>query len=136
MKTRGKKERSAPKKPRELAGNRKYIEYIWEKVNQLLQVMGTLPLKPEELDDETLLDLDPLGIIAGSFEQVLAHLKETNRELTITHNQLQAIFDATGVGISIIDREFRILRYNEKQRALLVDDGVGEVTGRYCREVY
>ncbi len=116
MKARGKKERAAPKKPREskdaLAGDRKYIEYIWEKVNQLLLVMGTLPLKPEELDDETLLDLDPLGIIAGSFEQVLAHLKETNQELTITHDQLQAIFDATGVGISIIDRDFRILKCN------------------------
>jgi two-component system NtrC family sensor kinase len=114
----------------------KYSAYIREKVNQLLQVMGSSPLKPEELDDKTLLDLDPLGIIAGSFEQVLDHLKETNRELTITHESLQAIFDATGVGISIIDRDFRILKYNEKQRALLVDDGIGDVTGRYCHEVY
>jgi PAS domain S-box-containing protein len=140
MKTRGGKERTAPKKPREpktaLAYDRKYIEYIRDKVNQLLLVMGTSPLEPEELDDETLLDLDPLGIITDSFGQVLEHLKETNQELTITHDQLQAIFDATGVGISIIDREFRILKYNEKQRALLVDDGVGEVTGRYCHEVY
>src|SRR5512134_2742475 len=105
--------------------NRKYSVYIREKVNQLLQVMGSSPLKPEELDDETLLDLDPLGIIAGSFKQVLDHLKDTNRELTITHESLQAIFDATGVGISIIDRDFRIHKYNEKQRALLVDDGIG-----------
>ena len=116
--------------------NRKYSVYIREKVNQLLQVMGSSPLKPEELDDETLLDLDPLGIIAGSFKQVLDHLKDTNRELTITHESLQAIFDATGVGISIIDRDFRILKYNEKQRALLVDDGIGDVTGKFCHEVY
>ena len=116
--------------------NRKYSAYIREKVNQLLQVMGSSPLKPEELDDETLLDLDPLGIIAGSFKQVLDHLKETNRELSITHESLQAIFNATGVGISIIDRDFRILKYNEKQRALLVDDGIGDVTGRFCHEVY
>ena len=116
--------------------SKKYSAYIREKVNQLLQVMGSSPLKPEELDDKTLLDLDPLGIIAGSFEQVLDHLKETNRELTITHESLQAIFDATGVGISIIDRDFRILKYNEKQRSLLLDDGIGDVTGRYCHEVY
>ena len=116
--------------------NRKYSVYIREKVNQLLQVMGSSPLKPEELDDETLLDLDPLGIIAGSFKQVLDHLKDTNRELTITHESLQAIFDATGVGISIIDRDFRIIKYNEKQRALLVDDGIGDVTGKFCHEVY
>lgn len=116
--------------------NRKYSEYIREKVNQLLLVMGSSSLKPEELDDDTLLDLDPIGIIAGSFGQVLEHLTETNRELTITHDTLQAIFDATGVGISIIDREFRILKYNEKQRTLLLDKGTGDVTGRYCHEVY
>lgn len=116
--------------------NRKYSVYIREKVNQLLQVMGSSSLKPEELDDDTLLDLDPIGIIAGSFGQVLDHLKETNRELTIAHDTLQAIFDATGVGISIIDREFRILNHNEKQRTLLVEDGTGDVTGRYCYEVY
>lgn len=138
--TKGKKESTRVQKPRELknerTSNRKYSEYIREKVNQLLLVMGTSPLEPEELDDETLLELDPIGIIAGSFGQVLAHLKETNQELTITHNQLQAIFDAAGVGISIIDRDFRILKYNEKQRALLVDDGIGDVTGRFCHDVY
>lgn len=114
----------------------KYSAYIRDKVDQFLLVMGTAPLRPEELDDETLLDLDPLGIIAGSFKQFLDHLKETNQELALAHKSLQAIFDATGVGISIIDRDFRILKYNEKQRALLVDDGIGDVTGRYCHEVY
>jgi two-component system NtrC family sensor kinase len=121
---------------RETLDKRKYSAYIRDKVNQLLLVMGSSPLRPEELDDETLLDLDPLGIITDSFKQVLDHLKETNQELTLAHKSLQAIFDATGVGISIIDRDFRILKYNEKQRALLVDDGIGDVSGRYCHEVY
>jgi PAS domain S-box-containing protein len=122
--------------PRETLDKKKYSAYIRDKVNQLLLVMGSSPLRPEELDDETLLDLDPLGIITDSFKQVLDHLKETNQELTLAHKSLQAIFDATGVGISIIDRDFRILKYNEKQRSLLVDDGIGDVSGRYCHEVY
>lgn len=140
MTTKVKKAGALRKRPRATNGKHpsgaQYSEYIRAKVNQLLLVMGSSQLKPEELDDETLLDLDPIGIIACAFEQVLSHLKETNRELTITHDQLQAIFDATGVGISIIDRKFRILKCNEKQRALLLDNGVGDVTGRYCHDVY
>jgi len=114
----------------------RYAAYVRDKVNQLLQVMGTFPLRPEELDDRTLLDIDPIGIIAGSFAQILEHLRETNRELTIARDELQAIFDATGVGISIIDQDFRILKCNEKQRELLVDKGRGNVAGGYCYEVY
>jgi two-component system NtrC family sensor kinase len=116
--------------------NRRYIKYIREKVNQLLEVLGTSSLKPEELDDDTLLDLDPVGIVAGSFEQVLEHLRDTNKELRIAKDELQAIFDATGVGISIIDKEFRVLRCNEKQRELLVEGEGRNITGRYCYEVY
>ncbi|MDA8105645.1 MAG: PAS domain-containing protein [Nitrospiraceae bacterium] len=126
-----------PEEVRELRrANRRYIRYIRSKTNQLLKVMGTLPLSPEELDNNTLLDLDPIGIVARSFEQVLNHLKETNRELATARDELQAIFDATGVGISIIDADFRILKCNEKQRDLLVDQKIADITGRYCYEVY
>lgn len=116
--------------------NWRYVKYIRDKVNQLLQVMGTLPLKPEELDDNTLLDFDPIGIVATAFEQVLDHLRETNRELVIARDELQAIFDATGVGISIIDMDFRIIKCNEKQRELLVDRDISDIVGKYCYEVY
>lgn len=116
--------------------NSRYVRYIRDKVNQLLMVMGTLPLNPEELDDNTLLDFDPIGIVANAFEQVLDHLRETNRELVIARDELQAIFDATGVGISIIDMDFKIIKCNEKQRELLVDGDISDVEGRYCYEVY
>ncbi|BCB97077.1 hypothetical protein JZK55_19990 [Dissulfurispira thermophila] len=116
--------------------NSRYASYIRDKVNQLLQVMGTLPLNPEELDDNTLLDFDPIGIVATAFAQVLDHLKETNRELIIARDELQAIFDATGVGISIIDMDFKIIKCNEKQRELLVDRDISDVEGRYCYNVY
>ncbi|MEW6116016.1 MAG: ATP-binding protein [Nitrospirota bacterium] len=116
--------------------NRRYATYIREKVNQLLQVIGTLPLSPEELDDDTLLDLDPIGIVAGSFEQILEYHKEIITELRMARDELQAIFDATGVGISIIDNDFRIIKCNEKQRELLVDKDMHDITGKYCYEVY
>lgn len=116
--------------------NSRYVRYIRDKVNQLLQVMGTLPLNPEELDDNTLLDFDPIGIVAVAFDQVLDHLMETNRELVIARDELQAIFDATGVGISIIDMDFRIIKCNEKQRALLVDSDIFDIEDRYCYEIY
>lgn len=116
--------------------NKRYIRYIRRKTNQLLKVMGTRPLSPEELDNKTLLDLDPIGIVASSFNLVLNHLKETNRELTIARDEIQAIFNATGVGISIIDADFRIIKCNERQKELLVDGEVAGVTGKFCYEVY
>jgi two-component system NtrC family sensor kinase len=116
--------------------NSRYVRHIRDKVNQLLQVMGTLPLNPEELDDSTLLDFDPIGIVAVAFDQVLDHLRETNRELVIARDELQAIFDATGVGISIINTDFKIIKCNEKQRELLVDSDISDIEGRYCYDVY
>ncbi|GAB4337107.1 MAG: hypothetical protein Kow0089_08020 [Desulfobulbaceae bacterium] len=116
--------------------NRRYADYIREKTNQLLQVMGTSPLRPEEFDDRELLSLDPIGIIAGSFDQVFENLNETIQQLSEARDELQAIFDATGVGISIIDRDFCIVKCNEKQRELLVDESLENVAGRYCYNVY
>lgn len=116
--------------------NVRYARYIREKTNQLLEVMGTQPLRPEEFDDRELLTLDPIGIIAGSFGQVFEYLNETISNLSEARDELQAIFDATGVGISIIDQDFAIVKCNEKQRELLVDKQLDNVCGSYCYEVY
>lgn len=116
--------------------NSGFARYIREKTNQLLQVMGTEPLRPEEFDDRELLNLDPIGIIAGSLDQVFEYLNETIMKLSEARDEMQAIFDATGVGISIIDQDFSIVKCNEKQRELLVDRQLDDVCGRYCYEVY
>ncbi|MFH7319675.1 ATP-binding protein [Desulfurivibrio sp. D14AmB] len=127
----------APEERDELrVANQRYIRYIREKTNQLLEVMGTESLRPEEFDDRALIDLDPIGIIADSFAQVLEFLNQNISELRQAKEELQAIFDATGVGISIIDNDFTIQRCNEKQRQLLVDPNLADVAGRYCYEVY
>lgn len=117
--------------------NDRLICYVRDKVNQLLSMMGTRPLDPAELDDTTLLDIDPIGIIAESFGQVLEHLEETNRKLIYTKDQLQAVFETAGVCISIVDPELRIINCNQMQRDLLVSDlNEKEFVGRYCYEVY
>ncbi len=88
------------------------LNYIKEKVNQLLRVMGTKPLREDELSDDDLINFDPIGIIAESFEQILENLRESNRKLQTARDHLQAIFDTAGVGISIVDREMRIITCN------------------------
>ncbi len=118
------------------AANQRHIAYIRDKTNHLLKIMGTSPLGYDELDDQTLIDLDPIGIIADSFTQILDFLNKNVNELQQAKDEMQAIFDATGVGISIIDRDFKVQRCNEKQRQLLVDSRRREIVGHNCFEIY
>lgn len=113
------------------------IGYIRDKVDQLLRVIGTLPLLPEELDDHTLISLDPIGIISDAFEQVLEHLKDTNDDRAQSRDQLQAILDSAGAAIVVLDGERRIQAYNAKGRELFFpascEDGT-DVLGRLLPE--
>lgn len=84
------------------------LRYIRAKVDQLLTVMGTLPLRPEELDDDTLITLDPIGIIAESFRQVIDHLNETNQQLSVATAEIRAILDTLGAAIVVLDMDERI----------------------------
>jgi PAS domain S-box-containing protein len=109
-------------------------KYIREKVDELLAVIGTAPLRPEELDDQTLIGLDPIGIVAGSFRQVLGHLNRTNEQLRFAHEELRAIFDSAGLGILVIDRDQRILASNAKLREQF-GTGEADIVGHSCRDV-
>lgn len=92
--------------------------YIREKTDQLLTVMGTLPLNPEELDDETLISVDPIGIVGDSFAQVIEHLNETNEDLSFAMGELQAIFDSAGASILVVDTKKRLTSFNRSSRDL------------------
>ncbi|MHB8894169.1 MAG: hybrid sensor histidine kinase/response regulator [Candidatus Geothermincolia bacterium] len=127
-------EPTTPETRRLLEKNERAMHYIREKVNELLKVIGTSPLRAEELDDETLIALDPIGIVAGSFRQVLSHLKRTNAQLQLAREELQAIFDNAGLGILVIDRDQRILACNAKFREQFAT-GAEDLVGRSCREV-
>jgi diguanylate cyclase (GGDEF)-like protein/PAS domain S-box-containing protein len=90
------------------------IRYIRAKLDQLLAVMGTLPLRPEELDDATLLELDPIGIVAESFAQMVAHLNETNHRLNLATDEIRAIFDTLGAAVVVFDHDNRIEDCNRR----------------------
>ena len=90
------------------------FRYIREKVDELLAVMGTLPLRPEELDDDMLISLDPIGIIAESFRQVLEHLNETNQKLSLATAEIRGILDTLGGAVVVLDLDDHIEDCNRK----------------------
>jgi len=96
--------------------------YIREKTDQLLYVMGTLPLKPEELDDETLISVDPIGIVGESFAQVIEHLHETNEDLSFAMGELQAILDSAGASIMVVNTQKKLTSFNRSSRELFFPD--------------
>ncbi len=55
--------------------------YIRDKADQLLVMMGSKPLDASDVGDRTLIALDPIGTIAESFSQVIAHLHDINDQL-------------------------------------------------------
>jgi diguanylate cyclase (GGDEF)-like protein/PAS domain S-box-containing protein len=112
------------------------IGYIRAKVDQLLKLMGTLPLRAEELDDDTLLEMDPIGIIAGSFAQILAHLEETNHDLNLARNEIRAIFDALEAAVVVINPDGTLADCNRLATAWFFTVGEGTpVIGMPLREL-
>ncbi len=110
------------------------MAYVRDKVNHLLEVLGTWPLQPEQLDDEALIALDPIGIVADSFSQVLEHLRETNEDLHLAHEEMRAIFEAVGAAILVVDPDTRILGFNAHARQAFFP-AAAEALGRPLAEV-
>lgn len=106
------------------------VAYLREKINQLLIVMGTLPLRTEELDDETLISIDPLGILADSFSQILDNHKETNYKLEFVNNEISAIIDAVGAAIVVVNNDLNIELYNKQSLDLFISKD-SDCAGKY-----
>ncbi|MCW8900144.1 MAG: ATP-binding protein [Gammaproteobacteria bacterium] len=90
--------------------------YIRDKINQLLDVMGTFPLKPEELDDKTLIELDPIGIISDSFKQILKHHESTIKELEFAKNEIRTVFDSINASILVVDQNMCVKDFNQNAK--------------------
>ncbi|ALC15127.1 sensor histidine kinase, PAS domain-containing [Desulfuromonas soudanensis] len=114
--------------------NRDAFDYIRAKTNQLLNTMGTRSLPPEELADWSLLEFDPIGIVAQSFQHVLENIRETNERLQLAHQEVQAVFEAVGAAVLVLDPQMRIIAYNDRVRTLLLN-AEGDMTGVLCQEV-
>jgi len=114
--------------------NELLIKYIRDKVDQLLAVMGTSPINPHELDDQTLIELDPIGIICSSFSHVLENLRKTNSELRLARDEFETIFDTAGAAIMVLDPQRKIVAYNRKVDEFFLH-GQQQVLGMDCSEV-
>ena len=108
--------------------------YIRKKTNQLLDVIGTMPLKPEELEDDTLITLDPIGVVAESFIQILEHQRETNKKLELTMEEIKAIFDAVGCSVLVVDEKMHVQAYNDHAQRLF-PEFEGEWKGTPCHRI-
>ena len=93
--------------------NQKAFNYIRSKVDDLLHVIGTQSLQPDELDDQMLVDFDPINIVTQTFQHVLENTRETNRKLEFAHSEIQTIFDTVGVSILVLDPQGKIIAYNQ-----------------------
>lgn len=94
------------------------FDYIRDKTNQLLDVIGTSPLADEELANISLLESDPIGTVADSFRLILDHLHQTNDRLSLANQEVREIVDAAGAGIMVVDREGCILTLNARVKEL------------------
>ncbi|NTV13420.1 MAG: PAS domain S-box protein [Desulfobulbaceae bacterium] len=110
------------------------VEYIRAKIDQLLVVIGTVPLRAEELTEEHLISLDPLGIVAQSFGRILEHSRETNRKLALARDEIHAIFQSVGGSLLVLDEQHRILAYNNNFRNSFSPDQE-EIIGKACHEI-
>lgn len=98
--------------------DRALVRYLRSKIDQLLGVVGTVPLRSEELDDNQLIAFDPIGIISDSFAQVLHTVQSTNEHLRLARDEIAAIYNAVGAGIVVLDREKHILSCNQRQKEI------------------
>ncbi|MBE0596174.1 MAG: EAL domain-containing protein, partial [Desulfuromonadales bacterium] len=104
-------------------GERQAFAYVREKINQMLAVIDLGPLRPEELQDDALLELDPIGILSDSLAQNLEYLRETNQWLTIATGHTQAIFDSAGIGLLVVDAGGQLQGINKKGEEIFFSGG-------------
>ncbi len=114
------------------ADYRSALAYIRQKTNQLLEVMGTMPLICDEVDDKTVIELDPIGIVAEAFAQILENLRNTNRDLKSSYEEIEALFNSIPAGVAIIDADsLEILDVNPTG-AKLIGLTHAEIVGNRC----
>jgi len=113
---------------------RSAVHYIRQKIDQLLVLIGTVPLKPEELEDDMLISLDPIGIVSDSFGQVLEYHRHTNKELKIARDEIETIFDSIAGGILVLDNQSRVMAYNKNLKQMFAENQAN-ISGKSCHEV-
>lgn len=113
------------------SSNREAFDYIRCKVNSLLEVVGTKSLQPEELDDHDLVEFDPIGIVAQTFQHVQDNLRQTNKRLNFAHDEVQTVLETVGAAVLVLDPEGKVVSFNQKIRDLMLE-GNKDIRGKKC----
>ncbi|HIJ59863.1 MAG TPA: response regulator, partial [Nitrospirae bacterium] len=91
---------------------------------------------PDEIDDNTILELDPIGIICDAFSQILENLREKNKDLQSAYDKIEAILQSAPSGIVIIDTEtFTIVDVNPTASEI-IQLSREEIIGRNCCDFF
>lgn len=114
----------------------KALSYIRQKTNQLLQVIGTSPVCYDEIDDRTVIELDPIGIVAESFTQILENLRNTNEHLQQSYEEIEALLNSIPACIVVIDAESRIILDVNPAAAELIGLPHEDIVGRFCCDFF
>lgn len=112
------------------------IRYIRTKTNQLLDVLGTIPLLADDISDSDLIQIDPIGIVSDTFASVLENLREKNLSLNSALSEIEAILNATPAGIIIIDASSRLIVNANPSAAEIIGLPLAEIVGRGCCEFF
>jgi PAS domain S-box-containing protein len=113
--------------------NDEVFNYLRDKENTLLEVIGTKSLRPEELDDRSLIEFDPIGIVAETFQHILENLQETNQQLHFAHDEIQTVFKTVGSAVLVLDTQGKVVTYNQKTQDLLLGGDI-DILGKRCRD--
>ncbi|MCX8070332.1 MAG: PAS domain S-box protein, partial [Thermodesulfovibrionales bacterium] len=108
------------------------IRYIRNKTNQLLDVLGTMPLLADDITDDDLIKIDPIGIVSDTFATVLENLKDTNKNLEGALTEIEAILNATPAGIMIIDAQNRTIVNTNPSAEEIIGLSKNEIIGKKC----
>jgi PAS domain S-box-containing protein len=106
--------------------------YIREKTQQLLTVAEGSTLLPEELDDDTLLELDPIGILFNSLSRTIGNLQRINDQFREGEERWRTIFMSVYTGLMIIRCEDHVIVDLNPAAAAMIGRPREEIIGRTC----
>ncbi|MFP4609744.1 MAG: diguanylate cyclase domain-containing protein, partial [Thiohalophilus sp.] len=98
------------------------IDYLRDKLQRLLPLVGATSPNPAELDDNALISQDPLGRVADTFPATLAHQQANAEALRIAYAEIREVLNTVGAAIIVTDDSMRIEMYNERAKKLLLGD--------------
>lgn len=110
-------------------------DYILKKTNQLLLLMGTLPLRPEDSNDR-LLETDPVSVISEALGHILEHKKILADYIRLVEDEFKAVVALTCAGILVLDETMKICRCNQQMADLMNIVATVSDEKDYCSSSY